>query len=185
MNSTDHQRLYRLLEFRILTPKRRKLVAAHVLEGVSLARGCSMLALNVGRESRREDVTACLAAYRRSGDPEGKDELYEAARRLDILWNGASNSPNLAYEQFANVNLPLTTKGIFITPDGKTVDASGKPVPAPPRPTGLTVKASADWKCPCRPEAMNRAGGYLCVFCGASNPETAANWASWERAQCA
>ena len=91
MNSNDHQRLYRLLEFKVLSPKRKKLVAAHVLEGVSLARGCSMLALNVGRESRREDITACLAAYRRSQDPEGKDELYETTRRLDLLWNGVNN----------------------------------------------------------------------------------------------
>jgi len=32
------------------------------------------------------------------------------------------------------VNLPLSTKGVFITPDGKTVDAAGLPVPAPPKP---------------------------------------------------
>src|SRR5207253_3108252 len=135
MNSNDHQRLYRLLEFKVLSPKRRKLVAAHVLEGVSLARGCSMLALNVGRESRREDITVCLAAYRRSQDPEGKEELYETTRRLDLLWNGVNN-PTLAYDQFATVNLPWGSNrpGLYLTPDGKTVDAAGLPVAAPPKP---------------------------------------------------
>jgi hypothetical protein len=135
MNSNDHQRLYRLLEYKVLNTKRRRLVAAHVLDGLSLAAGCKLIGLNVGRESRREDVIACLAAYRRAQDPDGKDELYETTRRLDLLWNGVHN-PALAYDQFATVNLPWGPEhpSIYLMPDGKTVDAAGLPVPAPPKP---------------------------------------------------
>jgi len=174
MNSKDHQRLYNLLEFKVLNAKRKKLVSAHVLDGLSLAAGCKLLGLNLSRESKNSSIAGCLAAYRRSQDPEGKDELYEAARRLDILWNGASNSPNLAYEQFATVNLPLDTPGVFITPDGKTVDASGKPVLYPRTPSTL-ARASAPWKCECRSDVTQPAGEYLCSFCGRDNPGTVAN----------
>jgi hypothetical protein len=171
MNSNDHQRLYRLLEFKVLNAKRRKLVAAHILEGVSLASACRMIGLNVGRESRREDVLACLEAYKRAQDPDGSAQLEETARRLEILWYGRK-AP--ADEQFATVNLPLSIPGTFITPDGKAVDATGKLIDYPEWPSVL-ARANSAWKCECRPEIAQPAGGYLCSFCGRDNPDTRAN----------
>lgn len=171
MNSTDHQRLYRLLEFRVLNAKRKKLVSAHILEGVTLARGCSMLALNVGRESRRADVAACLEAYKRAQDPDGSAQTDETCRRLELLWYGIKVP---ADESFATMNLPLSVPGAFITPDGRAVDATGKPISYPEWPSAI-VRASSSWKCECRPDTTQPAGGYLCGFCGRDNPDTANN----------
>ncbi len=170
MEATKRKRLYELPEYRVLDAKRKKLVSFHVLDGVSFSRACTMLALNKTRESKRTEVVTCLAAFNRAQDPDGRGQLYETARRLEILWYGIKSTPD---EAFSTVNLPLSTRGVFITADGKTVDAAGLVVPAPPQPAP-TVRATADWQCPCRPDITHRAGGYLCSFCGRDNPQTAA-----------
>jgi hypothetical protein len=171
MNSKDHQRLYSLLQFKVLSAKRKKLVSAHVLDGLSLAAGCKLIGLNLSRESKNPSIAACLAAYRRAGDPDGSAQLEETGRRLEILWRGRKTP---ADAQFATVNLPLSVPGCFITPDGKAVDAAGQPISYPEWPS-VVVRATADWSCPCRPDVTQRAGSYLCYFCGRDNPESAAN----------
>ncbi len=169
MNSTKHQLLYRLLEFKVLNPKRKKLISAHLLEGVSLARGCTMLGLNLSRESKRDDVKACLKAFRLAQDPDGKAKLWEIIRRVELLWD-RGESP--ADPDFAEVNLPF--EGVLLTVDGHAVDAKGNPAPAPQPPPETIVPAKTDWQC-CG--TVNRAGKYLCGRCGIDNPDTKANQA--------
>jgi hypothetical protein len=146
MNSTKHQLLYRLLEFKVLAPKRKKLISAHLLEGVSLARGCQMLALNLSREKVRDDIKACLAAFRTAQDPTGQAAIWETIRRVEIMW-GRSHAP--ADPDFADVNLPFD--GIFLTPAGEPVNAKGHPAtpPQPPPPStepSTHLGAFSDWE---------------------------------------
>ena len=133
MDATKRKRLYELPEYRVLDAKRKKLVSFHVLDGVAFSRACTMLTLNKTREAKRPDVKICLAAFNRAQDPDGKSQLFETVRRMEILWYGIQ-SP--AYDEFSTVNLPWGPEqpGMFLTPDGKTVDASGLPVPTPPKP---------------------------------------------------
>src|SRR5438309_11642638 len=94
MRSTKHQTLYRLPEFRALNPKRQKLLAAHLLEDVSLARGCDMLALNLSRESRNPGVVDCLKAFNLSQDPDGQGQVEEHVRRLEECVYGLKSEPD-------------------------------------------------------------------------------------------
>jgi hypothetical protein len=133
MNSTKHQLLYRLLEFKVLNPKRKKLLAAHLLEGVSLARGCQMLALNLSREKVREDIKACLKAFKLAQDPDGKATMWELIRRLEVMWGRSAD--HAADSDL--INEPLAYEGVFITADSQAVDAKGHPAtpPQPPAPS--------------------------------------------------
>jgi hypothetical protein len=171
MNSNAHQRLYSLLQFKVLNAKRKKLVSAHVLDGLSLAAGCKLIGLNLSRESKNPGIAACLAAYRRAQDPDGSAQAEETGRRLELLWRGIKTP---ADPQFLTVNLPLSVPGAFITPDGKAVDAAGSPISYPEWPCTI-VRATTSWECECRPGAIHPAGSYLCAFCGKDNPDTRIN----------
>jgi len=122
--------LYKLPEYRVLDTKRRKLIGFHLLDGVAFRRAATMLNLNKTRESKRADVVACLAAFNRALDPDGDAQKWETIRRVEIMWHRGSGGPS--DEAFKNVNLPFD--GLFLTPDGKPVDAAGNPVPAPVAP---------------------------------------------------
>ena len=87
---------------------------------------------------------ACLAAFGRAVDPEGNASLYETARRLELMWYGWKET---ADPDFATINLPY--RGIFITPDGKPVDADGLPVPAPQAPAPRTPPEALKDAIPC------------------------------------
>jgi hypothetical protein len=154
MDATKRKRLYELPEYRVLDAKRKKLVSFHVLDGVAFSRACTMLNLNKTREAKRPDVKTCLAAFNRAQDPDGQGQLYETVRRLEILWYGIPSTPD---ENFATVNLPLSTPGLFITPEGKTVDAAGLPIPAPPKPD-LSTR-------PCDVCGANYPHGTICPPC--------------------
>jgi len=145
MDTTKRKRLYELPEYRVLDAKRRKLISFHLLDGVAFSRGCSMLNLNKTREAKRPDVKACLNSFNRAADPDGQAALYETVLRMEKLWGLA---PAITGDQdFATVNLPWN--GIFLTPEGKSVDAFGLPVPTPPRPVPATPNPDTLPAAPC------------------------------------
>jgi hypothetical protein len=166
MNSNDHQRLYRLLEFKVLNPKRKKLIAGHLIEGISLARGCTLLGLNLSREVKREDIKACLAAYTKAGDPDGKAAMWETIRRVELMWK--RTGPTTPDPAFAKVNLPFD--GVFVTPDGQAVDAKGRPTAAPePLPStagpSTHLGAFSEWEQALAAEQAELASRSICSHC--------------------
>jgi hypothetical protein len=137
MDATNRKTLYNLPEYRALDMKRRKLISFHLLDGVAFSRACTMLGMNKTRESKREEITTCLAAFKTALDPTGDAEMWETIHRVEKMWGRGNTALNPA---FANVNLPF--EGIYVTPDGKPVNADGLPATAPQPATAATPEAT-------------------------------------------
>ena len=82
-NSNKRQMLYQLPEYRVLDTKRKKLISFHLLDRVAFSRACTMLTLNKSRESKREDVKACLKAFSEKQDPGGRTETLALIHWLE------------------------------------------------------------------------------------------------------
>jgi hypothetical protein len=135
--------LYQLPEYRGITNrKRRQYLEAILIDKVPPTRAAKLLGQNAGRMAKDAQVKAVATAFQTQRDPGGLATMFEGARRLHLLWDGYCSTP--ADPDFADVNLPWGPEApnVYLTPDGKTVDAAGHAIPAPSRPAPATPTAT-------------------------------------------
>ena len=83
MTVTPQNRLWKLDSYRALDDKRRRLVSAILLEGLSFAAGCRLLAMNQTREAANLDLQRCLTDFR-SAIPEPIAPKADKRKGLDF-----------------------------------------------------------------------------------------------------
>jgi hypothetical protein len=140
--------LFKLPEYRAISNRKKR----HYLESVLIdrivpTRAAKLLGLNAGRMTKDREVRAVAEAFQVRRDPGGLASMFEGARRLHLLWDGYCSTP--ADPDFAEVNLPWGPEApnVYLTPEGKTVDAAGHAIPAPSRPAPVTPAATPAATC--------------------------------------
>ncbi len=69
-NNTPRKTLFALPEYRYITnPKRKKFLAATLVDGLAPTTAAKLLGLNATREAQHSEVVNCWAAFKEKADP--------------------------------------------------------------------------------------------------------------------